>query len=83
MYQNVDMAFQDGVHVLKYSVQGASSVQIVKFSKSFASSSDVISVLELPVKDSMTGQEIVTGHLSVTQDNNGYERIAACLTVTT
>ena len=31
----------------------------------------------------MTGQESVTGHLSVTQDNNGNEGIAACLTVTT
>jgi len=34
-YQNVDMAFQDGVHVMKYYVKGASSVQIIKLSKSF------------------------------------------------
>jgi len=48
-YENVDMAFQDGVHVLKYAKQGGSSVKIVKFIKSFTMSSDIISILDLPV----------------------------------
>lgn len=76
------MAFSANVHVLKKSGLGGNTVQIVKYSKSFQSTSDIISTLDLQVSQSYD-KEFLVGRLSVAQDSDGKDQIAACLSVMT
>lgn len=76
------MAFYANVHVLKKSGPGGGTVQIVKYSKSFTSTSDIISTLDLQVSQNYD-REVLVGKLSVTQDSDGKDQIAACLSVRT
>ena len=81
-YVNLDMAYYDGIHVLKTPISAGSAVLVVKYDKAFTAPTDVISALELPIQTALDGTEVVHGRLSVTQDSSGNDQIAACLIVT-
>ncbi len=84
LMSNLDMAFSANIHVLKKTSgpSGGSTVQIVKYSKSYASASDIISTLDLQTSETYD-TNILVGKLSVAQDANGKDQIAACISVMT
>lgn len=72
------MAFYSDLHVLKKIGMGGDKVSIVKYGKSFSSTNDVISVIELGTSQAYSMEEM-SGSLSVAQNGSGNDRVAACV----